>query len=284
MDQVTKLRLAIAGSRHGHGDAHLARQARQRGVAAFEDVLGRLSPEDLDGTASEAEDLAARGISAVLLGSSEYPESLAELRSSPPLLFYRGPSEMLKMAGVGVCGSRSASEEGLRAAAACGEIASRQDLAAISGYARGVDMATHISALRSGGSTVIVLAEGIQHFRVKRGDFAEVWDPKRVLVVSQFAPSRPWSAGSAMARNAVIIGLSLALIVVEAGEKGGTLAAGTKALGLHKRVIALEFSEVPRGNVALIKQGAIAAKSGPNLSNRIASLLKDQAGNQLKLV
>jgi DNA processing protein len=284
MDLVMKLMLAVAGSRHGHGDAHLAKQARQHGAAAFEDVLARLSPEDSDATASEAEDLAAQGISAVLLGTSEYPESLAELRSPPPLLFYRGPSEMLQMAGIGVCGSRSASEEGLRAAAACGEITSRLGLAAVSGYARGVDMATHISALRSGGSTVIVLPEGIQHFRVKRGDFADAWDSKRALVVSQFAPNRPWSAGSAMARNAAIIGLSLALVVVEAGEKGGTLAAGIKALSLNKRVIALEFAEIPRGNVALLRRGAIPAKSAPDLSKRIASLQKDSAGNQLKLV
>lgn len=284
MDQVTKLRLAIAASRYGHSGVNVAREARQRGVAAFEDLLAGLSAEDLDATTAEAEDLAARGTSAVLLGSKEYPGSLAELRSAPPLLFFEGPPEMLEMAGIGVCGSRSASEEGIRAANACGEIAARQGLIAVSGYARGVDMATHISALRSGGSTVIVLPEGIRHFRVKRGDFAEVWDPKRALVVSQFTPSRPWSAGSAMARNAVIIGLSLALVVVEAGEKGGTLAAGTKALGLNKRVIALEFAEIPRGNVALLKQGAISAKSAPDLSNRIAALRKDQAGNQLKLV
>lgn len=74
------------------------------------------------------------------------------------------------------------------------------------------------------------------------------------------------------------------IFLVEAGEKGGTLAAGTKALGLNKRVIVLEFAEIPRGNFALLKQGAISAKSAPDLSNRITALREDRAGNQLKLV
>ena len=123
-----------------------------------------------------------------------------------------------------------------------GRVATQQGLTVVSGYARGVDTVTHVSALASGGSTVIVLPEGINHFRVKRGPVADVWSEERVLVVSQFPQGRPWSAGNAMTRNNVIIGLSLALIVVEASEKGGTLAAGTKALQLNKPVLALEFT------------------------------------------
>jgi hypothetical protein len=98
---------------------------------------------------------------------------------------------------------------------ACGEVATQHGLTVVSGYARGVDRIAHVSALSSGGSTVIVLPEGINHFRVKPGPVADVWDKERVLVLSQFSPSRPWSAGNAMARNNAIIGLSLALVVVQ---------------------------------------------------------------------
>jgi DNA processing protein len=183
-----------------------------------------------------------------------------------------------------MCGSRNATEEGLKAAIACGEVAARQGLAVVSGYARGVDMATHVAALAAGGTTVIVLPEGINRFRVKREPFAEVWDPARALVVSQFAPTRPWSAGAAMTRNAVIIGLSLALVVVEASEKGGTLAAGTTALDLNRRVITLDFAQTPPGNSVLLRRGAVRARNRAELSGRLAQVVSNPGGNQLLMI
>jgi DNA processing protein len=63
-----------------------------------------------------------------------------------------------------------------------------------------------------------------------------------------------------MTRNNIIIGLSIALVVVEAGETGGTLAAGKRALKLGRPVIALEFARTPRGNLILVESGAVAAR------------------------
>jgi DNA processing protein len=281
VDQLTRLKLAVAGSRYSHGDARLARRARELGATAFSDVLDSLGRTDLDRVSAEAEALRERGISATLLGSSEYPSSLGEIRNAPPILFHMGPPELLNVPGIGMCGSRNASEEGLNAAAACGEVAALQGLTVVSGYARGVDMATHVSALAAEGTTIIVLPEGITRFRVKRGAFADVWDPARALVVSQFAPTRPWSAGAAMTRNAVIIGLSLALVVIEASEKGGTLAAGTTALDLNRRVIALEFAQTPPGNSVLLRRGAVSASNRAELSDCLAQVVSNPGGNQL---
>jgi DNA processing protein len=282
MDEATRLRLAIVASRQGN--ARFAARAREFGVTAFTDLLGEISEAELERADDEATSLSARGIGAVLLGSLEYPYLLTGIRAAPPCLFYLGAAELLTARGIGMCGSRNASDEGLRAAAACSEVATQQGLTVISGYARGVDTATHVSALASGGSTVIVLPEGIDHFRVKRGPIASVWDPERTLVVSQFSPSRPWSAGSAMTRNNVIIGLSLALIVIEASDKGGTLAAGTRALKLNRRVLALEFTENPRGNAELIRRGAISVPNRAELRLRLAQITEDSQGNQLSMM
>jgi DNA processing protein len=284
VDQFASLKLAIAGSRYGQGDSRLAKYAREIGLAAFSDVLDRLSAEDLGRVSAEAETLAEQGVSAVLLGSNEYPTSLAEMRNAPPVLFYRGSPELLNAPGIGMCGSRNASEEGIKAAIACGQVAAERNLVVISGYARGVDMSTHTSALASGGTTIVVLPEGITRFRVKRGVFADVWDPKRALVVSQFAPTRPWSAGAAMARNNVIIGLSLALVVVEAGEKSGTLAAGSTALRLNRRVITLEFAHTPPGNSVLLRRGAVPARDRAELIDRLAQVVDRPGGNQLLML
>ena len=282
MDEATRLRLAVVASRQGN--ARLAARAREFGVTAFTDLLGEISEAELERADDEATSLSARGIGAVLLGSLEYPYLLSGIRAAPPCLFYLGAAELLTASGIGMCGSRNASDEGLRAAAACSEVATQQGLTVISGYARGVDTATHVSALASGGSTVIVLPEGIDHFRVKRGPIASVWDPERTLVVSQFSPSRPWSAGSAMTRNNVVIGLSLALIVIEASDKGGTLAAGTRALKLNRRVLALEFTENPRGNAELIRRGAIPVPNRAELRLRLAQITEDSQGSQLSMM
>ena len=282
MDDAMRLRLAVVASRKG--SARLAARAREFGVTAFTDLLCEISEAELERADDEATSLSARGIGAVLLGSLEYPYLLSAIRAAPPCLFYLGAAELLTASGIGMCGSRNASDEGLRAAAACSEVATQQGLTVISGYARGVDTATHVSALASGGSTVIVLPEGIDHFRVKRGPIANVWDPERTLVVSQFSPSRPWSAGSAMTRNNVIIGLSLALIVIEASDKGGTLAAGARALKLNRRVLALEFTENPRGNAELIRRGAISVPNRAELRLRLVQVTEDSQGNQLSMM
>lgn len=284
MDQLTKLKLAIAGSRHGQGAARLARRTREIGLSAFSEILESLSQADLDHVSSEAEALSERGISAALLGLEEYPRPLAEIRNAPPILFYMGSSGLLDAPGLGICGSRAATEEGLTAANACGELAARQGLTVVSGYARGIDMASHVATLAAGGTTVIVLPEGINGFRVKRGPFAEVWDPARALVVSQFSPTRPWSAGAAMTRNALIVGLSLALVVVEASERGGSLAAGTTALDLNRRVITLEFAQTPPGNSLLLRRGAVRARNRTELSDRLAHVIHSPGGNQLLII
>jgi DNA processing protein len=102
---------------------------------------------------------------------------------------------------------------------------------------------------------VIVLAEGIDHFPIKR-DFVSHFDPERVLVVSQFHPQQPWAAYGAIARNHLIFGLGKALVVIEAGEQGGTLAAGREALQRGRPVFVLDFGdETPIGNRILVEAG-----------------------------
>jgi len=221
------------------------------------DAWRGLPKEHRSSLARQVDDLHSRGIVALNAGNSAFPESLI-VRGKPvvPTLFCKGDLALLTADGAGMCGSRKVSPLGLKAARACGEEVSDRGLTVVSGYAKGVDTATHLAALDRGGRTVIVLAEGIDAFRVKR-EFKDSFDPSRVLVVSQFRPDQPWAAYAAMARNHVIFGLGKALVVIEAGEKGGTLAAGRDALKRGRPVFALNFEEeTPVGNRILIEAGA----------------------------
>ncbi len=271
---VDALRLAVAVVRYGHGPRRLAKQLRQRGPQAAHSLYEQLTAEQRDDIDSEAQTLEADGVDAVLLGLGSYPAVLTTLRQAPPVLFYQGNDRLLRMGSVGICGSRNASSQGLRAARACGEEIARCGLIVVSGYARGVDTEAHAAALDAGGQTVMVLAEGIARFRVKRWLASRSHDQRQVAVVSQFSPGQTWSAGGAMSRNDVIIGLSLGLVAIEAGETGGTLAAGLQALDEQRPVLALEFREdMPQGNKILLDGGAIPVRNRRELRERLRQLL-----------
>jgi DNA processing protein len=272
MDELTRLQLALAVTRPGAGRG-LTGRVQERGPSALTELLDDLRSGDRDSLMLQAEELRGRGIGALVRGVGQYPALLGRMKDAPPVLFVSGSLELLDRPAVGICGARNVSAEGLRAAGVCGELAARQAIISVSGYARGVDTATHVASLRAGGGTIIVLPEGINHFRVKKNLVEEVWDPNRSLVVSQFAPNQTWSAGAAMTRNSVIIGLSMALVVVEAGDKGGTLAAGMKALSVRRRVLALEFSLMPPGNKLLLDKGAVAVRSRGELAEFMSDLL-----------
>lgn len=221
------------------------------------------------------------GIGLLLLHDDAYPARLKDLSSPPLYLFFWGNLQLLDEPGIGMCGSRGATERGLDAARACGEEAASRGWNVISGYAKGVDTETHLAALREGAGTVIVLAEGVLNFRRKRAFDNVPFGPERVLVLSQFSPRQRWSAGAAMTRNSVIVCLGSALLVVEAGEKGGTLNAGEQALSMERNVLALDFSDAtPPGNRVLLNAGARAVRSRGELKTFLDSLHASPAREQ----
>lgn len=201
---------------------------------------------------------AARSVS---IGDSDYPPSLLERlgKTAPLRLYCLGNLQLLSYYhSVGFCGSRKATERGLETAMDCAIQAAERGVIVTSGYAAGVDLQAHYHSLASGGSTVIVLPEGINHFRVRK-QLKDVWDWERVCVLSQFEPGHPWQAFRAMARNKVIVGLSRAMIVIEAGETGGTLDAGRASLKAGLPLFVAEYSDMgvdARGNQLLIDAGA----------------------------
>lgn len=246
------------------------------GVAPVREHWRQLTSAAREAIAEEAEELLSREVDVVLVGDASYPHQLRRLPKPPSMLFMWGNQELLHWPGVGMCGSRNVSEAGLRAAEACGTEVARNKLTIISGYARGVDTETHLAALKWGGRTVIVLAEGISGFRVKRV-FKDTLTPENVLVVSQFPPRQRWNAGAAMARNGIIAALGQALIVIEAGETGGTLNAGMQALEVGIPVMALEFSEsTPEGNRVLHRHGARPLRTTAHLKVELDAIADKQ--------
>jgi DNA processing protein len=251
----------------------IAAWARQRRLSLSEAVraplqLGALLsaeqieelPKALDRAQQLADRVAEMGATLVPITDARYPALLSERlgQGAPPLLSVLGEARILETSGVGFCGSRAASEKGLATAQDCAEQLAAVGLAIVSGYAAGVDMAAHGAALRAGGHTTIVLAEGILHFSVKQ-DLKELWDAKRVVVVSEFLPDTPWRVHNAMRRNRTICGLSRAMILIEARANGGSMEAGKASLELGVPLFAPVYEGMPEsaeGNRRLAEVGA----------------------------
>jgi DNA protecting protein DprA len=190
-----------------------------------------------------------------------YPVNLKSLLklNTPPVLSMIGNINLLSNRTVGFSGSRKVSEKGVAITKDCVEqLSQEKDISIVSGYAQGVDKEAHYTALASGGSTIIILPNGISSFYV-REELKDVWDWDRVLVISEYLPKDKWSVSRAMNRNNTIIGLSDIMVVVEAGLTGGSLDAGLRTLEDNKPLYVPLYSDYPEsalGNKVLLERGA----------------------------
>lgn len=195
---------------------------------------------------------------------------------APPILFIKGNIEILNAKSVGFCGARKASPKGLEVASLCADALVNENINISSGYAHGVDMRAHTSALSHGGTTTIVLAEGILNFRIKN-DIKDVFDEKRSVIVSEFNPESRWFASNAMQRNKTILGLSKAMLVIEAAMKGGTYSAAMAAI---KYRVPLFFADykinnlTSEGNKYFLSKGANAIRANRHGEPNIDGVLK----------
>lgn len=208
-----------------------------------------------------------------------YPVNLKSLLklNTPPVLSMIGNINLLSNRTVGFSGSRKVSEKGVAITKDCVEqLSQEKDISIVSGYAQGVDKEAHYTALASGGSTVIILPNGISSFYV-REELKDVWDWDRVLVISEYLPKDKWSVSRAMNRNNTIIGLSDIMVVVEAGLTGGSLDAGLRTLEDNKPLYVPLYSDYPEsalGNKVLLERGAkcIRRSKQSNRANVMALL------------
>ena len=182
-----------------------------------------------------------------------------------PILFCGGKIDLLNNASIAVVGSRNICDNGIKFTKNISKQLSNSGYNIVSGYAKGVDTISHLSALENDGTTTFVLSYGLYEFKKKK-DFKDINLTGNILALSEFLPDSQWTASNAMIRNKTIIGLSNAVIVVQSGpekdEKGnmsGTFNSGNSALknNIPLFVLTPSFVDNSLGNKNLIDLGGV---------------------------
>lgn len=195
----------------------------------------------------------------------DYPALLAEIADPPPLLYLRGNRALLARPQLAVVGSRNSALPALRLTEQwCRAIASA-GVTITSGLAIGIDGAAHRGAVTAGCGTVAVMATGIDRlYPARHQRLAGQILAAGGALVTEYPPGEPPLAANFPRRNRIISGLSLAVWVVEAAIRSGTLVTARAALEQNRELLALPGSvhnPLARGPHLLLRDGASLVES-----------------------
>ena len=216
----------------------------------------------IDDARQYLEEIRTRGIRAITLFDEAYPSGLRELEDPPPVLYVRGDLLAPDTRAVAIVGTHRAGERGREMAVKIGRRLAGRGITVVSGLARGIDAAGHRGALDGGGRTLAVLGSGLE--RIYPAENVPLADKivSSGALLSEYAPDVPVNVGGLMARNRIVTGLSLAVIVVEALiNSAGTMDAATRARHQDRKVYVIRWRDAPEGADKLIAQGAIPLES-----------------------
>ena len=210
----------------------------------------------------------AAGIEPLPWNDPRFPALLSCIPDPPPLLWVRGDVETLSRPTVAIVGSRAATPYALDVAYRLGQELSDRGMVVASGLARGVDSAAHRGCLGGAAPTVAVLGSGLDRIYPSEHHSLACEISDKGLLVSELGPGAPPLQEHFPLRNRIISGISLAVVVVEASEKSGSLITARCALEQGRDVLAVPGSVLSgrnRGSHSLLKDGAKVVESAVDI-------------------
>ncbi len=204
-----------------------------------------------------------------------YPPVLKEIADPPGLLFVRGSLRTEDRMAVAIVGTRHATHYGLRQAERLAGGLARAGITVVSGLARGVDAAAHRGALAAGGRTLAVLGSGVLHIYPPEHDTLAEEVLERGALISESPPKAAPRTGSFPQRNRIISGLSLGVVIVEAGIRSGALITARLAAEQNREVFAVPGridDRSAQGCHRLLREGATLVESVDDILEQLGPL------------
>ena len=222
---------------------------------SVDSLLATRATLDLD---AEMERIERAGITVLVATSEAYPRLLAEIPAPPPVLYLRGTLEPEQPA-VAIVGTRRLSAYGRDVAARLAGDLAAAGVTIVSGLARGIDGVAHQAALRAGGRTLAVLGSGpdVIYPPEHRNLAAQIIE--QGALISDYPPGRQPDGPNFPARNRIISGLSLGVIIVEAPARSGALITADFAADQGRDVFAVPGSILAAASAGchrLLRDGA----------------------------
>jgi DNA processing protein len=249
----------------------------ERTASAFERQRRAINPD------AELERLLTLRVGALRVIDPEYPRLLREIPAPPPVIYVRGrllPDDEL---AIGVVGTRKISAYGRHMTERLSADLAGQRVTIVSGLARGVDTHAHTAALDAGGRTIAVQGCGPDLVYPPENLRLAARIVEQGAVVTEFPPGTQPEAGNFPARNRIISGLSLAVLVTEAPETSGALITARFAAEQGRDIFAVPGNVTSRasaGTNRLIQDGAKLILSA---EDALAELNLSMAPQQIEL-
>lgn len=220
-------------------------------------------------------DLRSEGIRLLTWDSDDYPANLRKADDAPPILFVMGTLTDDDERAVAIIGTREPSDESIALASRLAREFAGCGFTVVSGLALGVDAAAHEGALDAGGRTLAVFGSGIRHIHPRSNQMLAERILESGALLSELHPNTPVQGRNLMARDRIISGLSLGVIVVEAGIKSGSMDTAAKAKKQGRLVMAVPGSP---GTDELISGGAVRLGSDATDIAALCEQIENYAG------
>lgn len=198
---------------------------------------------------------------------SNYPLELKEIYNPPVLLFYQGNIELLSKPKLAVVGARQASQMGCQSVKKIIKETNNQ-FVIVSGLARGIDTAAHVSALKNGGSSIAVIGSGLDVYYPTENKKLQEYMSYNHLVLSEYFTGEQPLKFHFPERNRIIAGLCQGIVVAEAKMRSGSLITCERALEEGREVFAIPGNIIDGksdGCHHLIQEGAKCIISGKDI-------------------
>ncbi|MBI4398866.1 MAG: DNA-protecting protein DprA [Candidatus Omnitrophica bacterium] len=225
---------------------------------------------------------AQKGISILHILAPEYPRNLLQIYDPPLILYVKGRLMAADEMAIGIVGSRRASAYGVNVSTRFSCELAEQGITIVSGLALGIDKAAHEGALRAQGRTIAVLGCGVDVIYPEENKNIYEQICRTGSVLSEFPPGALPMAFHFPKRNRIIAGLSLGILVVEAGERSGSLITARLGMEEGREVYAVPGridSYSSAGTHRLIQSGARLVTRSQDILEDLYPVLKRSISN-----